>query len=159
MVHVRSADTVASALRASDDGVPDAENASRHGVAIKTIRRWRRDYQRRGKPRGQTHVLAQCPRCDDGGLALDAYAELFGWYLGDGYISRQRRDVFGLHIYNDSDYTDLNRHVMKLLRAVKPNSRPHTRQVPGCTVITVSWKHWPCLFPSTARVASTSERS
>ncbi|WP_432478691.1 transcriptional regulator [Nocardioides sp. GXQ0305] len=30
----------------------DADNAVLHGVAIKTIRRWRRDYQRRNKPRG-----------------------------------------------------------------------------------------------------------
>jgi hypothetical protein len=36
---------------------------------------------------------------------------------------------------------------MDLMRQVKPKSRPHTRGVPGCTVITVSWKHWPCLFP------------
>jgi hypothetical protein len=36
---------------------------------------------------------------------------------------------------------------MDLMRTVKPRSRPHTRSGPGCTVITVSWKHWPCLFP------------
>ncbi len=33
------------------------------------------------------------------------------------------------------------------MRAVKPGGRPHTREVPGCVITTVSWKHWPCLFP------------
>jgi hypothetical protein len=147
MPHIRADEVVESALRASDAGMPDAENAAAHGVAIKTIRRWRREYQRRGKARGQAHTQARCPRCDDGPLDPAAYAELFGWYLGDGHISRQRRGVFGLHIFNDTRYTKLNSHVMDLMRAVKPASRPHTRLVPGCTVITVSWKHWPCLFP------------
>jgi hypothetical protein len=41
----------------------------------------------------------------------------------------------------------VNSHILKLMRLVKPGSRPHTRKVPGCVVSTVSWKHWPCLFP------------
>jgi hypothetical protein len=44
MGHIRSNEVVASALAASDRGVPDAENAEAHGVAVKTIRRWRRVY-------------------------------------------------------------------------------------------------------------------
>lgn len=147
MGHVRSDETVMDALRASDAGMSDAENAALHGVAIKTIRRWRREYQRRGKARGQAHTQALCPRCAEGPLDPASYAELLGWYLGDGHITRQRRGVFGLHIFNDARYTTLNAHVLDLMRSVKPQSRPHTRSVPGCTVITVSWKHWPCLFP------------
>ncbi len=76
-----------------------------------------------------------------------AYAELLGWYLGDGYISHGRRGVFNLHVYNDRTYAACNAHIQDLMRAVKPGGRPHTRTVPGCLVITVSWKHWPCLFP------------
>jgi hypothetical protein len=56
----------------------DADNAILHGVAIKTIRRWRRDYQRRGKPHGQEHLLARCPLCEGVDLNGAAYAELFG---------------------------------------------------------------------------------
>lgn len=145
--HIRSDETVASALAASASGVPDALNAERHGVAVKTIRRWRREYVRKGRERGQGHLLAACPRCDDGPLDGDAYAELFGWYLGDGYISTQRRDVFGLHVYNDARYEELNARLIETMRRVKPGCRPHTRMVPGCVVTTVSWKHWPCLFP------------
>jgi hypothetical protein len=120
MGHVRSDETVADALRASDAGMLDRENAALHGVSIKTIRRWRRDYQRRGKPRGQAHTQAPCPRCADGPLDLPSYAELFGWYLGDGHITRQRREVFALHIFDDVRYTGLNNHVMDLMRTVKP---------------------------------------
>jgi len=145
--HIRSDETVASALLASAAGVPDAPNAEEHGVAVKTIRRWRREYVRRGRERGQSHLLARCPLCENGPLDGAAYAELFGWYLGDGYISSQRRAVFGLHIYNDVKYGHDNAGLIELMKLVKPGSKPHTRVVPGCLITTVSWKHWPCLFP------------
>jgi hypothetical protein len=125
----------------------DAENAALHGVAVKTIRRWRRLYQRRGLPRGQSHLSAACPRCEGTPLDAEAFAELFGWYLGDGHISLGRRGVYNLHIYNDVRYQDDNAHIQELMRRVKPLSRPHARLLPGCVVTTVSWKHWPCLFP------------
>ena len=76
-----------------------------------------------------------------------AYSELLGWHLGDGHISKARRDVFALHIYNDQRYVELNEHIKDLMRRVKPGGRPHTRLKPGCVNTTVSWKHWPCLFP------------
>ncbi|WP_284537192.1 transcriptional regulator [Nocardioides sp. T2.26MG-1] len=147
MAHVRPQETVDSALRCSDAGMPDAENAAMHGVAIKTIRRWRREYQRRGRPRGQTHLATPCPRCEEGVLDREAYAELFGWYLGDGHISRGRRGVFNLHVFNDIRYPVDNARIQLLMSAVKPGGRPHTRLSPGCIITTVSWKHWPCLFP------------
>jgi hypothetical protein len=147
MVHVRPQAVVDSALRASDDGMPDAENAAHHGVAVKTIRRWRREYQRRGRPRGQAHCAVSCPRCDGAVLDTTAYAELLGWYLGDGYISRSRRGVFSLHVYNDLRYPKDIEAVLRLMERVKPGGRPHVRHVPGCAVMTVGWNHWPCLFP------------
>jgi hypothetical protein len=127
--------------------MPDALNAELHGVAVKTIRRWRREYQRRGKPRGQQHLAPPCPRCQGAPLGSSAYAELLGWYLGDGHISRGRRGVFNLHVFNDRAYSEANRRIADLMRQVKPGGRPHTRLVPGCVITTVSWKHWPCLFP------------
>lgn len=147
MTHVRPWDVVEQALRDSDNGMPDKDNALKHGVAIKTIRRWRREYQRRGRPRGQTNTTAVCPRCADGSLDRASYAELLGWYLGDGYISRGRRDVFALHIVNDRRYSDDNARLQVLMRGVKPGGLPHVRLVPGAVITTVSWKHWPCLFP------------
>jgi hypothetical protein len=147
MPHIRPQSTVDSALRCSDLGMADAENAAQHGVAIKTIRRWRREYQRRGNPRGQAHCAVPCPICGDGVLDRVSYAELLGWYLGDGHISKQRRGVFGLHIVNDLGYPKDNARISELMRRVKPEGRPHTRRAPGCLITTVSWKHWPCLFP------------
>ena len=147
MAHIRDDATVAASLHLSDIGLRDADNALINGVAIKTIRRWRRLYQRRGQPRGQRHLAPPCPRCDAADLDEPAYAHLFGWYLGDGYIIEARRRVFSLSIFNDARYTDLCSEVMASMRAVKPGGRPHTRAVPGATVMTIAWKHWPCLFP------------
>jgi hypothetical protein len=147
MPHVRPQHVVDSALACSDQGMRDADNARLHGVAVKTIRRWRRLYQRQGVVRGQGHLAPPCPRCDGAPLAGSAYAELLGWYLGDGHITRGRRDVYNLHVINDATYVELNAHLITLMAAVKPHGKPHTRHVPGAVVTTVSWKHWPCLFP------------
>jgi hypothetical protein len=147
MPHIRPIETVESALRASDAGMRDADNAALHGVAIKTIRRWRRLYQRRGLPRGQAHTSIPCPRCDGAELDGAAYSEVLGWYLGDGHISRGRRGVYNLHIFNDRKYVEDNEHLKLILTRVKPGGRPHTRLVPGCVITTISWKHWPCLIP------------
>ncbi|WP_244927627.1 helix-turn-helix domain-containing protein [Nocardioides sp. W7] len=147
MPHVRPLATVESALRASDAGMSDAENARRHGVAVKTIRRWRRDYQRRGLPLGQSRITPPCPRCDGGPLDEPAYAELLGWYLGDGHITAGRRGVWNLHVVNDAKYShDIDR-IAALMTEVKPGARPHRRCVPGAVIVTSSWKHWCCLFP------------
>ena len=37
--------------------------------------------------------------------------------------------------------------ILVLMATVKPGGRPHRRRVPGAVVCTMSWKHWPCLFP------------
>ena len=161
MTHIRSNETVASALRDSDAGMRDADNAEKHGVAVKTIRRSRRLYQRRGQPRGRRYACTPCPRCDGAPMDGPAYAELLGWYLGDGHISLGRRQVYSLHIFNDAKYVNLNAHLQDLMRTVKPGSHPHTRMKPGCVVTTTGWKHWPCLFPQHGpghKPGSTDER-
>jgi hypothetical protein len=112
MGHIRSQDTVDSALRLSDLGITDRENALIHGDAIKTIRRWRRLYQRRGLPRGAAFQGTPCPRCDGAYLDEAAYAHLLGWYLGDGHIADARRGVYVLSISNDPKYPDLNDEIM-----------------------------------------------
>jgi hypothetical protein len=147
MPHIRSDETVASALAASDAGMSDAQNANIHGVAVKTIRRWRRLYQRRGMPRGQAHARVPCPRCDGSALDHSAYAELLGWYLGEWHITAGRREVWNLHIFNDIKYVAANARLLDLMRRVKPAGRPHVRYRPGCVITTMSWKHWLCLFP------------
>ncbi|MGH3478113.1 MAG: transcriptional regulator [Nocardioidaceae bacterium] len=146
--HIRPRETVDSALWLSDHGFPDRQNARIHEVAVKTIRRWRRHYQRRGLPRGGASVqTARCPRCDDAPLDESAYAHLLGWYLGDGCLASSRRGVFVLSVINDARYVGLNAEVMASMAACKPRARARQRQRPGAMVIELGWKHWPCLFP------------
>lgn len=147
MPHVRSQETVDSALRASDAGMRDADNAAVHSVAVKTIRRWRRLYQRRGLPRGQAHLAPTCPRCDEGAAGRGRVRRTAGLVLGDGHISLARRGVYSLHVYNDRRYVEDNARLIDLMARVKPGGRPHTRLVPGAAITTVGWKHWPCLLP------------
>jgi len=146
MPHIRSQETVDSALRMSDDGVKDRLNAEIHGVAIKTIRRWRRQYQELGLPRGQGFRPTHCPRCDGAELDEAAYALLLGWYLGDGHIVLAKRGVYNLAIANDPKYPVLNEEIAETMRRVKPNGSPCMRRNTAIT-IEMRWKHWPCLFP------------
>jgi hypothetical protein len=147
MRHIRSQITVDTALLLSDHGVKDSDTALICGVAVKTVRRWRRLYQRQGLPRGQASSSAACPRCEDGALAGPSYAELLGWYLGDGHITWSGRKNPVLSVFNDERYTVLTEQVRSLIADVKPGSRPHVRQREGCVAIRCGWKHWPCLFP------------
>ncbi len=138
---------VDEALASSRAGVSHQVIAETHGVTVRTVRRWIARYDVRGLRRGQQGVGAACPRCHGAPLDDEAYAELLGWYLGDGWIECHRRGVFALHVYNDATYNALNQRVAELMTAVKGGGQAHTRTRPGCVVTTMSWKHWPCLFP------------
>jgi hypothetical protein len=148
MAHFRSRETVESALRMSDEGVSDRVNAEIHGVALQTIRTWRRRYQLEGRTRGGSgYPATPCPRCDGAELNEAAYALLLGWYLGDGSIARARRGVFTLQIANDQKYPELNQEIAATIKAVKPNARPCLRGGSSAIRIEARWKHWPCVFP------------
>jgi hypothetical protein len=137
-------------LRMSDDGVSDRVNAEIHGVALRTIRTWRRRYQVEGRIRGGSgYPGTPCPQCDGAELDEEAYALLLGWYLGDGSIARARRGVFTLQIANDEKYPELTQEVAATMRLVKPTASPCLRgsSTASYTRIEVRWKHWPCLFP------------
>jgi hypothetical protein len=144
----RSRETVESALQMSDDGVRDQVNADIHGVALQTIRTWRRRCRLEGRIRaGGGHPATSCPRCDEAELDREAYALLLGWYLGDGSIAGARRGVSTLQIANDAKYPVLSEEVAATMRLVKPTASPCLRAGKGATLIEVRWKHWPCLFP------------
>jgi hypothetical protein len=131
----------------SDNGVSDRANAEIHGVAIKTIRRWRRVYQREGRQRQLRFQGTPCPRCDGADLDEAAYALLLGWYLGDGHIVAARRGVYTLQISNDQKYPQLNQEIAATIRLVKPTASPCLRGGSAAIRIEARWKHWPCLFP------------
>ena len=144
MGHFRSRETVESALRMSDEGISDRVNADIHGVALQTIRTWRRRYQLEGRTRG---AGTPCPRCHGAELDEAAYALLLGWYLGDGSIARARRGVFTLQIANDQKYPELSQEIAATVKRVKPNASPCLRGGSSATRIEARWKHWPCVFP------------
>jgi Homeodomain-like domain len=147
--HIRPRETVDLGLQLSDLGVPDREIAKICGVAIKTVRRWRRLYQRRGLTRfGQRSNPARtCPRCDGAPLDSEAYSHLLGWYLGDGHIVAANRGGYRLEIFSDVRYPNLLDELPDSIRRVRAGSIPARRRRIGCVAIGVYWTHWPCLFP------------
>jgi hypothetical protein len=75
--HIVDQQTVDLGLRLSGIGVLDRENAAICEVAVETVRRWRRLYQRRGHRRGTGR--GDCPFCDGAELDTRAYAHALGW--------------------------------------------------------------------------------
>jgi hypothetical protein len=144
--HIRPQLTVDTALLLSDAGVLDVQTAEICGVAVKTVRRWRRLYQRRGVVRGANQAPL-CFRCEGGELDVGAYTYLFGLYLGDGHLTAGPRQVWRVSIVQDARYPGLIEEYRQLMAAVKPGARPHLRAKPGCVAIEAYSKHWPCLFP------------
>ncbi len=88
-----------------------------------------------------------CPRCHNAALDTEAYAELLGWYLGDGHLARGRGEIWVLVITNDARYVNLNQRLLDLMQRVKPHGHPNSRRRLGCVATQIGWVHWPCLFP------------
>lgn len=143
--HIRPQATVDQGLYLSDLGILDREIAEMCGVAVKTVRRWRRLYQRRGFVR--TAGGSPCPRCEGRALDGDAYSLLLGAYLGDGHIIRNKRGVFLLSLFQDARYVGLIDEWRESIQIVKGAVGSHLSNKPGCTAIQSYWMHWPCLFP------------
>jgi hypothetical protein len=75
-----------------------------------------------------------------------AYAELLGFYLGDGCISRQRR-TYSLRVTCDAVYPEIIERVGDLIVTVRGRGPVSRVPAPGCVVVQGYWNHWPCLFP------------
>jgi hypothetical protein len=84
--------------------------------------------------------------CDGRLLDDQAYAALFGYYLGDGALSRWPR-CYALRVSCDATYSDIIRDVEQLILAVHPKRRTYRVRAPGVIVVQSLWAHWPCLFP------------
>jgi hypothetical protein len=147
--HIRPQKTVDLGLYLSDLGIPDRDIALICGVAVKTVRRWRRLYQRRGIPRfgDRSDMSRLCPHCDGAFLDSPAYSHLLGWYLGDGHIVDAGRGRFRLEIFSDARYPRLLDEIADSVRAVRPGRSPGRRILLGCVAVGAYWKHWPCVFP------------
>jgi hypothetical protein len=133
------------ALSLSALGLIDGEVARVCGVSIGAVQKWRTG-ARRG-PRKTTDHTNNCPRCHGRQLDEMAYAYLLGLYLGDGCITRGRRDVFALSIACCDDWPGLLQEAKRALSAVMPQCGVFTVQRQGMTEAKSTSKHWPCLFP------------
>jgi hypothetical protein len=76
----------------------------------------------------------------------EAYALLFGYYLGEGCISRNRR-TFILRISCDRGYPKIIEDVAAAVAAVSARGQPTRVDAPGVVVVHKAWQHWPCVFP------------
>lgn len=94
MGHFYPAEVVDQALELIRSGSTITAAAAEVGVPRNTVQRWKRVYLLEGRARGQAHCQLPCPRCTGSPLDEAAYAELLGWYLGDGHIARARRGVW-----------------------------------------------------------------
>src|ERR1700751_2246084 len=84
-------DTVELAKLLSGLEILDRENAAICGVSIAAVRHWRRGNRRMlGTVRSE---IPRCPLCHGRAIDESAYGYLLGLYLGDGHITRGRRDV------------------------------------------------------------------
>jgi hypothetical protein len=138
--------TVDRARRLSQQGLIDREVARITGVPIRTVQKWRTGTRRApGKERKGREP--GCPRCTGRPLDEAAYAYLLGLYLGDGWLTRGRRDVFALNIACCDDWPGLLAAAKSAMSAVMPASSVFGVRREGMTEVKSTSKHWPCLFP------------
>ena len=124
-------------------GLNTCEIARATGIPRSTVHHWRANHR---------HEIQLCRTCGarrpgDAEIPFEAYAYLFGLYLGDGYIARHPKDVFRLDVALDARYPRIIAECRAAVRLVMPNSRCATVKRPGCLIVTSYSRHWPCLFP------------
>jgi hypothetical protein len=68
-------------------------------------------------------------------------------YLGDGHITRGRRDVYALSVSCCDAWPGLITAASEAMSAVVPTSKVFRVQRTGCTEVKSTSKHWPCVFP------------
>ena len=138
--------TVELAKLLSGLGTLDRENAAICGVSIASVRHWRQGNRRAPGQQSRSEV-ARCPQCHGRALDEGAYGYLLGLYLGDGHITKGRRDVYALSITCCDAWPGLRDQARIALSAVMPASSVFSVARIGCTEIKSTSKHWPCLFP------------
>ena len=141
---MRSADEFEAAKRLIAAGGNDCAIARQLGIPRSTVRDWRCRPQRRPRldgssPCGVTHDLAA--------LSAVSYSYVLGMYLGDGYISRERR-VWRLRIVLDKKYPAIISRCRAAINVLMPGQQAAVRSLPkNCVEVSLYSKHWPCLFP------------
>ncbi|MGX9792930.1 helix-turn-helix domain-containing protein [Mycobacterium sp. MMS18-G62] len=138
---MRSAEEFDAAKRLIAAGLNDCAIARQIGVPRTTVRDWRR------RPAIRSRDLnAPCTAHDFSQLPAKAYCYLLGLYLGDGCISRNPR-VWHLRITLDKKYPPIIDRCRQAIEILMPGQRAGTVQRVGCVDVSITSKHWPCLFP------------
>jgi hypothetical protein len=152
---------VHAALRLGQVGYNATQISRQLGVPRPTVRDWLA-----GKRPGCT---ARSPNgCDRCGHEHDLrqlppeYVYLLGLYLGDGCISKHRREVFKLRVFLDLRYPQIIDACESAMKLVIPQSKVHrlnrttnftliresvARDEPTNVEVSSFSKAWPCLFP------------
>ena len=136
--------TVDRARVLSGQGLTDREVARITDTSIAAVRKWRTG-QRRAPGTYQRQI--SCPQCFGSVLDEPGYAYLLGLYLGDGHLTRHRRDVFALSVFCADAWPGLIEAAGQAMRDVVPSSGVFRVQRIGMTEVKSYSKHWPCLFP------------
>jgi hypothetical protein len=67
-------------------------------------------------------------------------------YLGDGMLTRARRNVWKLRISLDAKYPDIIVRARHSICQVGDRAAGEVAR-PGCVEVYSNWKHWICVFP------------
>ncbi|WP_117000114.1 transcriptional regulator [Desertimonas flava] len=140
---------VAQALALERTGRSPDSIASELGISRTTVVAWLRVgsslVAERGASRlGRPTYRGEC--IDPASLDPSAYAYLLGQYLGDGCISAVKRS-FRLRITCCDDYPGVMDECELAIVTVRPEAQVRRLPRTGCTELSDSWHHWPCLLP------------
>jgi hypothetical protein len=134
----------ADVRRLVDAGLSDPAIARELGLARTTVRDMRSARPGVGRER--------CPRCWQPARTMrftaGEYAELLGFYLGDGHIVRAGR-TSRLRVSLDARYPVLVRHVRALIAGCFPANEVSIVAADGggTAIVSMYSSHLPCLFP------------
>jgi hypothetical protein len=133
-----------------NQGLAKKRIARETGVSHAQVRRWLR--------RGLDEVLSSpmrqaAPACN--GIDCEfvttvdgpAYAYLLGMYLGDGWLTVGRRQVYRRGIAVCDDYPGIRAECEGAIQAVMPGRAVGAVRRAGYHDLSCYSKHWPCLFP------------
>ena len=137
---MHSARTIRAALDLVAAGATATEAARHLGVPRRTVADWLRG----AVPRA---VRAEAECVNHAARLRRDYVYLLGLYLGDGWISAHRRDVYRLRIALDVRYPGIIASAVSAVSEVRPGPVLTLLRPQNCVEVSAYWKCWPCVFP------------
>jgi hypothetical protein len=127
----------------------DCQAARQTGIPRTTVRNWRVGLVRSSSRDGDACRACGHPPHDFDTLPA-AYVYLLGLYLGDGHISRHRRDVYRLSISLDMRYPNIIEECRAAMTQVLPGNKVAVAvgaKRAQLAIVSSYSKQWPCLLP------------